>query len=236
MLALANRPRAWLQNGVSAVAGVKSRWRAPEATRRTTPLLTGTLTLLFTDIEGSTRLLEQLGDDYATVLDEHCTIVRQAVAEHDGQEINIAGDGFFVVFTRAADALRAVVEAQRWHASTTWPNELPVRVRMGLHTGGPRIGNDGYVGLDVHRAARICEIANGGNVIASQATLEAMTGQVIEGISTRELGEYRLKNLSCPLRLHQVVADGLVTSLWPLRTPADISTASSGRRTVDAST
>jgi class 3 adenylate cyclase len=220
MLAFANRSPAWLQQSINAVVGVSSRWRANETPRSATPLPSGTLTLLFSDIEGSTRLLEQLGDDYSNVLEVHRRIVRHAVAQHDGREIRTAGDGFFVVFPYAANALRAVVAAQRRHASTAWPDRASVRVRIGLHTGEARFADDDYIGLDVHRAARICEIAHGGHVIVSETTIRALAGQVIEGVRTRDLGEYRLKDLSCPLRLHQVVADGLATSLWPLRMPA----------------
>jgi class 3 adenylate cyclase len=220
MLAFANRSPAWLQHGVSAVAGEGSRRRAHEDPRSARLLPTGTLTLLFSDIEGSTRLLEQLGDDYSNVLGLHRRIVRHAVAEHDGREIRTAGDGFFVVFPRAANALRAVVAAQRRHASTVWPDRACVRVRIGLHTGEARVADEDYIGLDVHRAARICAVAHGGHVIVSETTILALAGQAIEGVRTRDLGEYWLKDLSCPLRLHQVVADGLTTSHWPLRTPA----------------
>ena len=206
MLAFANR--------------VSSRWRAHEDPRGAMPLPSGTLTLLFSDIEGSTRLLEQLGDDYSNVLDLHRRIVRRAVAQHDGREIRTAGDGFFVVFPCAADALRAVVAAQRRHASTAWPARACVRVRIGLHTGEARFADSDYIGLDVHRAARICEVAHGGHVIVSETTIRALAGRVISGVRTRDLGEYWLKDLSCPLRLHHVVADGLATSPWPLRMPA----------------
>jgi class 3 adenylate cyclase len=218
MLALANRSPAWLQHSVSAVAGVSSRRRAHEDSRSATPLPTGTLTLLFSDIEGSTRLLEQLGDDYSHVLGLHRKIVRHAVAQHDGREIRTAGDGFFVVFPRAADALRAVVAAQRRHASIAWPDRASVAVRMGLHTGDALVADEDYIGLDVHRAARICAVAHGGHIIVSETTIRALAGQGIDGVRTRDLGEHWLKDLSCPLRLHQVVADGLATSHWPLRT------------------
>ena len=220
MLAFTNRSPAWLQHSVGAVAGVSSRRQPQEDRRSALPLPTGTLTLLFSDIEGSTRLLEQLGDDFSNVLRLHRRIVRHAVAEHDGREIRTAGDGFFVVFPRAANALRAVVAAQRRHASTAWPDRACVRVRIGLHTGEARVADEDYVGLDVHRAARICEIAHGGHVIVSETTIRALAGQVIDGVRTRDLGEHWLKDLSCPLRLHHVVADGLATSRWPLRTPA----------------
>ena len=182
MLAFTNRSPAWLQHSVGAVAGVSSRRQPQEDRRSALPLPTGTLTLLFSDIEGSTRLL--------------------------------------VVFPRAANALRAVVAAQRRHASTAWPDRACVRVRIGLHTGEARVADEDYIGLDVHRAARICEVAQGGHVIVSETTIRALAGQVIDGVRTRDLGEYWLKDLSCPLRLHQVVADGLATSHWPLRMPA----------------
>jgi class 3 adenylate cyclase len=215
MLAVANRFRGWLQHSATAVAAVTSGPRAYEDPRRRTPLPTGTLTLLFSDLEGSTRLLERLGDDFSDVLDEHRRIVRHAVGEHDGHEVRTAGDGFFVVFACAANALRAVVAVQRAHAWTAWPDGLSVRVRMGLHTGKARVAEEDYFGLDVHRAARICAVAHGGQVLVSETTIRALAGQVIEGVRLRDLGEHWLRDLSCPLRLHQVVADGLFGSLWP---------------------
>lgn len=202
-------------------------WRADGRPRRAAAFPTGALTMLFSDIVGSTRLLERLGDDYADLLEGHRIIVRRAVAEHDGCEINTAGDGFFVVFPHAVDAVRAAIAAQRRHASTAWPRGGRVRVRIGLHTGEPRLVNDDYVGIDVHRAARICAIAHGGQILISEKTKTALGDHVIEDIGLRDLGEHWLKGLSRPLYLHEIVAGGLRCEFPPLR--ALVVRATTGR-------
>jgi class 3 adenylate cyclase len=180
-------------------------------------LPSGTVTMLFTDIEGSTRLLEHLGERYANALTEHHRIVRAAVAAHGGQELRTEGDAFFVVFTRAGDAVRAAVAAQRELAACAWPGGVAVRVRMGLHTGEPRVAGDDYVGMDVHRAARICSAAHGGQVVVSEATERILAGEPVEGVGLQGLGEHRLKDLSDPLRLYQVRAMGLIGAFPPLQ-------------------
>ena len=114
----------------------------------------GTVTLLFTDIEGSTQLLRRLGDAYAGVLAEHQRLLREAFAAHGGREVDTQGDAFFVAFPRAVDAIQAAVDAQRALASHPWPEGGAVRVRMGLHTGEPASTGERYVGLAVHRAAQ----------------------------------------------------------------------------------
>jgi class 3 adenylate cyclase len=177
----------------------------------------GTITLLFSDIEGSTRLLEHLGERYDDVLDEHRRIVRGAIAGHGGQEVRTEGDAFFVAFTRATDAMRMAVAAQRALGTCAWPDGVAVRVRMGLHTGEPRVVGDDYVGLDVHCAARICSAAHGGQVLVSETTEKVLAGQALKGVGLRDLGEYRLKDLGRPLRLYQVSAEGLVADFAPLR-------------------
>src|SRR6185437_12500489 len=131
--------------------------RAPRA-----DLPTGQVTFLFTDIEGSTTLLQRLGDAYGPLLEAHATILRRAIAEHGGVEVSTEGDAFFAVFPMAADAIHAAAIAQRRLASEAWPDGSTVRVRMGLHTGEGRRGGDNYVGLDVNRAARIAAAAHGG--------------------------------------------------------------------------
>jgi predicted ATPase/class 3 adenylate cyclase len=178
----------------------------------------GTVTLLFSDIEGSTRLLERLGERYAEVLDEHRRVIRGAVAAHGGHELRTEGDAFFVVFARAGDAVRAAVAAQRELAASSSPDGVALRVRMGLHTGEPRVVDRDYVGMDVHCAARICSAAHGGQVVVSETTERILAGQAIEGVGLDDLGEHRLKDLSRPMRLHQVVADGLTADFPPLRT------------------
>jgi predicted ATPase len=155
-------------------------------------LPTGTVTFLFTDIEGSTRLLQELGDEYADVLAEHRRALREAWRQHGGVEVDTQGDAFFVAFARASDAVAAAVDAQGALA------DGPVRVRMGLHTGEPLRVDEGYVGVDVHRAARIAAAGHGGQVLLSQATAD------IAGTDVRDLGLHRLKDLSAPERLFQL--------------------------------
>jgi predicted ATPase/class 3 adenylate cyclase len=157
-------------------------------------LPTGTVTLLFTDIEGSTQLLHELGEDYADVLAEHRRVVRDAISRHGGIEVDTQGDAFFIAFARAADAAAAAGAAQESLA------EGPVRVRMGLHTGEPMVTAGGYVGADVHRAARIMSAGHGGQVLLSQATRQLLDATV----ELRDLGEHRLKDLGAPLRLYQL--------------------------------
>ena len=158
-------------------------------------LPTGTVTFLFTDIEGSTRLLRELGDGYAAVLAEHRRALRDAWRLHEGVEVDTQGDAFFVAFARASDAVAAAAEAQRALAGG------PVRVRMGLHTGEPLRSDEGYVGFDVHRAARIAAAGHGGQVLLSQATAD------LAGADVRNLGLHRLKDLSAPERLFQLGTD-----------------------------
>jgi predicted ATPase/class 3 adenylate cyclase len=178
----------------------------------------GTVTLLFSDIEGSTRLLERLGEGYAEVLDEHRRIVRGAVAAHGGHELRTEGDAFFVVFARAGDGVRAAVAAQRSLAACAWPGGVTVRVRMGLHTGEPRVMGHDYVGMDVHCAARICSAAHGGQVVVSDTSERILAGEAIGGVGLQDLGEHRLKDLGRPMRLYQIVAEGLTAGFPALRT------------------
>src|ERR687889_778922 len=127
-------------------------------------LPTGVVTLLFTDVEGSTRLLQELGDGYGEALHEHRRLLRATFAEHEGVEVDTQGDAFFVAFARASNAVAAAVDGQRALA------DGPIRVRMGLHTGEPQLTEEGYVGVDVHRAARIASAGHGGQILVSQAT------------------------------------------------------------------
>ena len=176
----------------------------------------GTVTFLFTDIEGSTRLLQELGDGYPAVLDAHRRLLRAAFAK--GTEVGTEGDSFFVAFPVATDAVAAAVEAQRALAGHPWPPGHPVRVRMGLHTGRGMVGPDGYVGLDVHRAARIAAAGHGGQVVLSEATLALTQHDLPPGTMSRDLGSHRLKDLAEPLRLADLVIDGLPSDHPPLHT------------------
>ena len=175
----------------------------------------GTVTLVFTDIEGSTRLLKQLGERYAEVLEEHRRILRDAASAYDGREVDTQGDSFFFAFGRANSALGAAVAAQRALAEQHWPEGADVRVRMGLHTGEPAVGDERYVGLGVHRAARIGAVAHGGQVLLSSATRELVEDEV-DGVAVRELGAYKLKDIDRPERLFQLDIDGLQTDFPPL--------------------
>jgi predicted ATPase/class 3 adenylate cyclase len=181
-------------------------------------LPTGTVTFLFTDVEGSTRLLQALGDRYAAVHDEHAAIIRHAVASGGGVEVSTHGDAFFVAFTSPAGAVRAAVAAQRGLAAHDWSPGPAVRVRMGLHTGEGTLGGDDYVGIDVHRAARIADAAHGGQVIVSGATRGLVQHALPAGVSLRDLGEHQLRGLADPERLHQLVVEDLPADFPPPRT------------------
>src|SRR6478736_126464 len=146
----------------------------------------GTVTFLFTDIEGSTRLLQELGDDYRDVRATHHRLLRSAFTK--GTEVGTEGDSFFVAFPVAGDAVAAAVHAQRALTAGPWPDGHPVRVRMGLHTGRGAVGPDGYVGLDVHRAARIAAAGHGGQVLLSEATLALTRHDLPDGTTVRDLG------------------------------------------------
>src|SRR5918996_4464778 len=184
-----------------------------------TELPTGTVTFLFTDIEGSTGLLQALGDRYGAVLDEHAAILRRAVADHGGVEVSTHGDAFFVVFTSPPAAVRTAVAAQQGLAGHDWSPAPPVRVRMGVHTGEGTLGGDDYVGLDVHRAARIADAAHGGQVIVSDATRGLVQHALPAGVSLRDLGPHQLRGIEDPERLHQLVVEGLPADFPPPRTP-----------------
>jgi predicted ATPase len=158
-----------------------------------TDLPTGTVTFLFTDVEGSTRLLHELGDGYASVLAEHRLALREAFAMHGGVEVDTQGDAFFVAFAKASDALAAASAGQEALAGG------PVRVRMGVHTGEPAVTDEGYVGIDVHRAARIAAAGHGGQILVSQAARDSAAANGL-----RDLGDHRLKDLSAPERIYQL--------------------------------
>jgi predicted ATPase/class 3 adenylate cyclase len=178
----------------------------------------GTVTFLFTDIEGSTRLLEALGTDYADVLARHHSILRQLIAQGHGTEVKTEGDSFFVIFHSAVEAVGAAVGAQRALAAEHWPAGHEVRVRMGLHTGEVDLVADEYVGLDVHRAARVEAAAHGGQVLITGATRDLVRSALPEGVSLRDMGEHRLRDLERPEHLYQLVVSGLANDFGPLRT------------------
>jgi predicted ATPase/class 3 adenylate cyclase len=181
-------------------------------------LPSGTVTLLFTDIEGSTRILQHLGDGYRLVLAEHRRLLRAAFAEHGGHEVNTEGDAFFVAFAKASDAVAAAVDGQRALIAHPRAERVGLRVRMGIHTGEPAVVAGDYVGLDVHRAARICGAGHGGQVLMSRATCELVAQALPPGTGLHDLGVHRLKDLGQPERLYQLVISGLPADFLPLRT------------------
>jgi predicted ATPase/class 3 adenylate cyclase/DNA-binding CsgD family transcriptional regulator len=181
-------------------------------------LPTGTVTLLFTDIEGSTRLLQHLGERYKELLTSCRQLLRVAFQQWNGNEVDTQGDAFFVTFARATDAVSAAVDMQRALYSYLWPNEVRVRIRIGLHTGEPQLSAGGYVGLDVHHAARIMSAGHGGQVLLSQTTRELVKYDLPEGVSLLDLGEHRLKDLQHPGHLYQLNIAGLPTDFPPLKT------------------
>src|SRR4051794_4157155 len=169
-------------------------------------LPTGTVTFLFSDLEGSTRLLKQLGDTgYTQMLGPHRAIVRQVFAAHGGSEIDTQGDAFFYGFSRARAAVAAAVEVQRRHEAQQWPDGAHVRVRLGLHTGEPVVGEEGYTGLDVVRAARIAADGEGGQILLSEATRAIVGSDLPEGVDVRELGERTLKDIDEPEPIYELV-------------------------------
>lgn len=182
-----------------------------------TTLHGGTVTFVFTDIEGSTELLKRLGDRYAGALTAHRRIIRDAFLPRGGQEIDTQGDACFFCFERARDAVAAAVAAQRALAEHEWPGGTALRVRMSLHTGEPVVGEEGYVGIDVHRAARICAAGHGGQVLLSATTAALVSGSLPDGVSTRGLGPVRLKDIDESEHVTQLVIDGLPERFPPLR-------------------
>jgi len=159
-------------------------------------LPSGTVTFVFSDVEGSTELLKRLGDRYASVIAEHRRLVRERFGARDGVEIDTQGDSFFYAFARARDAVAAAVDVQRAHAEHSWPDGERVRVRIGLHTGEPAVGTEGYVGIDVVRAARLAATGHGGSVLLSETTRALLGSSLPDGVSVHPLGERRLKDRS----------------------------------------
>jgi class 3 adenylate cyclase len=176
------------------------------------------VTFLFTDVEGSTRLLRDVGaEQYASMLAEHHALLRTSFDTHGGHEVGVEGDAFLAAFSSATDAVLAAVDAQPF-AAQSWPQGREVRVRMGLHSGEPLVTSEGYAGIDVHRGARIAAAAHGGQIVLSAAVRELVREELPEAMVLRDLGEHRLRDLGRPERLFQVVVDGLPDEFPELRT------------------
>ena len=178
----------------------------------------GTVTFVFTDIEGSTKLLQELGDEgYGTVSNDHRRLVRETFGARGGTEIDTQGDAFFFSFPRARDAVAAAVDAQRAIHDHEWPDGLEVRVRMGIHTGEPHVGEEGYLGLDVVRAARISAAGHGGQILISETTRALLGNQLPEGVAVHDLGRQDLKDVQHE-HIYELTIDGQPTSTKPLKT------------------
>jgi predicted ATPase/class 3 adenylate cyclase len=180
-------------------------------------LPSGTVTMLFSDIEGSTSLVTRLGSAWGAALSAHRQVVRDVVAALEGVEMGTEGDSFFVVFASARNALAAAVDVQRRVGRLTWPGGVALKLRIGLHTGEPERHDEGYIGIDVHRAARVGATAHGGQVVLTESTARLVDPEAV-GVQLRDLGHHRLKDIADPERLYDVVGAGLETQFPPLRT------------------
>jgi class 3 adenylate cyclase len=188
-------------------------------------LPSGTVTFVFSDIAGSTELLKQLGDtEYGHLLAVHRRLVREIFAAHEGQEIDTQGDAFFYSFVRARQAVAAAIEVTRAHAKGTWPGGVEVRIRLGLHTGEPAVGDEGYTGLDVVRASRIAATGAGGQVLLSDTTRAIVVGDLGEGVELRPIGERKLKDIDHPEPIFELVIDGVPESA-PISVPNESAPA-----------
>ena len=199
------------KHGIVPVGFIAGQLRA---TRRE-PLPTGQLTMLLADIEGSTGLLQALGDEYPTLLGEVRRVLRSAAARLGGHEVDVHGDEFFAVFRHASDALLASLEMHRQLRDATWPNGSDVRVRVGLHTGRPTLTEHGYVGVAIHAASRIMTSGHGGQVVLSEAAVRAL-GEPPSSCEIRQLGEHTLRGLRAEMLFQAVVPD-LQAEFPPLR-------------------
>jgi YVTN family beta-propeller protein len=201
-------------------------WERFTLVRAMADMPSGAVTFLFTDIEGSTRLVKQLRDRYVAVLADHQRLLRAAFVAHGGYEVDTQGDSFFVAFSSAREALLASVEGQLALRSHSWPDGVDIRVRMGLHTGQAVASGGRYTGLAVHRAARIGAAGHGGQILVSQATQTLLEDEEEDlHVFLRDLGEQRLKDLDRPVRLYQAGAEGLPASFPPVRGDAELAQA-----------
>lgn len=201
--------------GIAPVGFVTKQLRAAAA-EDASDLPSGKVTLMLTDIEGSTRLVHDLGDDYSALLEDVRELIRGTVAVHEGYEVDSRADEFFAVFGRAAGALTAAIDIQNAMASRAWPGDRQVRVRIGLHSGSPAVTDTGYVGVPVHVAARVSSAGHGGQILISRATRDEL-GDTAAGTAFRSLGEFLLAGFPHPEELLQVEAPGLEIDFPALR-------------------
>jgi class 3 adenylate cyclase len=182
-------------------------------------LPSGTVTFVFTDIEGSTKLLQELGDDaFGRLTSDHRRLLRETFGAHGGTEIDTQGDAFFFSFPRARDAVSAAVDAQRALREHAWPEAREVRVRMGIHTGEPHMGDEGYLGMDVVRAARISAAGRGGQILISETTRALVGNQLPDGVSVHDLGRQHLKDVQHE-HIYELAVDGHPASPQQLEPP-----------------
>ena len=206
--------RAAKKHGIMPIGFINAQLR-PD--RR---LPTGDVTFLLSDIEGSTPLLDRLGDQYGRMMSEMRKILRRAVLGVGGREVSARGDDYFAAFGRASAAVEAALVMQRAVLAAKWPRGADVRLRIGLHRGRPELTETGYVGISVHAAARICFSAHGGQIIVSGAVRSAVEDSLEDGVALRSLGDWRFRGLPEPIRMFQVEAPGLPKDFPPLRSAA----------------
>ncbi len=207
--------KAATEYGIAPVGFVTRQLREARS-GDSTDLPTGTVTLLLTDIEGSTGLVQEMGEDYPTALEQVRDLIRQAVAAHEGYEVDSRADEFFAAFARARDGIEAAIDIQRRMSESSWPQDRQIRVRIGLNSGSPAVTDTGYVGLAVNVMARVCNAGHGGQILITEAT-RADSGESWGEIRFEVLGEFHLQGVANPESLFQVRAPGLLAEFPPLR-------------------
>ena len=196
---------------------IRSEREFGQSQRRNTELPTGVITLMMTDVEGSTTLVNQLGKDYGKLIREIRTIIKKAVTAQEGHVVDAKADETFAVFKRPSDALAGAVRIQREVGERPSTRAHAVRIRIGLHSGKPTVSEGNYIGIAVHTAARICSAAHGGQIVLSGQTREAVKDPTADGLGFRSLGNHRLRGLPEPLTLYQVNAEGLAVKFPALK-------------------
>jgi class 3 adenylate cyclase len=207
---------------VGFIAGQLEAERALARRGSAVALPSGFVTMLLTDIEGSTALLDRLGDGYGGLLDDVRSILRDTAVRLTGSVVETRADEFFAAFESPASALDVAVSIQHQLRERRWPDGLEVRVRIGIHSGYPKLVDDNYIGMAVHTAARVCAAAHGGQILVTGDTREAVKGLLSDGIRFRRLGEYRLRGIPAAVPLHQVTAKGLISRFPSVRSVGQV--------------